>query len=348
MERLYGWDRVSRRVHIASGVMVALSGLASGVFVVAVNAWMNTPAGFTVEDGVFSNIDLVTAFFSPAFPTQALHMALAAYTSVAFIVMGIHAWRLLRAPRSDFHRKAFSISFALALVSTPLQILSGDLAAKHIAEHQPTKLAAAEALFRTERGAGISIGGLVNEAEGKLEGAIVVPYALSVLAKGDPTATVQGLEDFPRDEWPPVAIVHYAFQVMVGAGFIMLAIVLWGAVRWVRMKRRWTDSRAFLTAATIAGSLGLIAVEAGWFVTEVGRQPWIIRGIMKTSEAVTPMPYLVIPFMVFSALYLMLGLVVLLLLRAYVSSAPENASPESVAEPVSPPAGRRPQTRPAS
>ena len=302
---LYGWDRVSPRMHLAAAVIVAVSGLASGVFVVAVNAWMNTPAGFEVVDGKFVNIDLVAAAFSKALPTQASHMAVAAYSSVAFAVMGVHAFMLRRSPDSRFHQRAFALAFGLALVATPLQLVTGDLSAKHIARHQPSKLAAAEALYTTQAGAPLNLFGLH------------IPKMLSVLAFADPDAVVTGLDAIPEDDRPPVRVVHWAFQIMVLAGLIMIGLVAWGVWVWRRLGAPW-KSRRLLTAFVWAAPVGLIAVEAGWVVTEVGRQPWIIRGVMRTAEAVTPMPGLVVPLTVFCALYLALGLVVIGLLRAHV------------------------------
>jgi len=325
---LYGWDRVGPRAHLLSGVAVALSGLTSGIFVVAVNAWMNTPAGFRLDppDGTLPgaavvDVDLWRAFFSAAFPHQAVHMAVAAYASVSFAVLGIHAWRLRAQPASAFHRAAVRIVFPVALVSAPLMVVTGDWAAKHLAEHQPLKLAAAEAQFDTERGAGLTIGGWPDEETGEVRFGLEIPYALSVLAHLDPDAEIQGLRAFPRDEWPPVAVTHVSFQVMVACGFAMLFVAGWGA--WIRWRRGavW-ESRAWLRAATWALPLGLLAVEAGWFVTEVGRQPWIIRGVMRTADALTPMPYLTVPLVGITALYLFLGVVVLLLLRAHVFHAP--------------------------
>lgn len=323
---LYGWDRVGPRTHLLSGVAVAVSGVVSGVFVTAVNSWMNTPTGFRVQDGELVDIDVWAAFWSPAFPTQATHMVLAAYTSVAFIVLGIHAARLRKDPNHDFHRRAFQIVFVAALITTPLQILSGDLSAKHIAEHQPTKLAAAEAQFHTQEGAPFIVGGWPDTAERRVTWGVEVPRLLSVLATGDPDGRVLGLEEFPEDLWPPVAIVHVAFQVMIACGVLMLAFVLWGAVLWWKRRREptWPTPR-FLRAALIASPLGLIAIEAGWTVTEVGRQPWVVRDFLRTADAVTPMPGLVVPFAVFTALYLLLGVVVIVLLRAHVFVVPTPA-----------------------
>jgi len=291
--------------------------------VIAVNAWMNTPQGFRLEAGQIVDVDLWKAFFTPAFPTQALHMALAAYSSVAFAVLGIHAWRLLVNPNSAFHRAALRIVLPVAIVSAPLQALSGDFAAKHVAAVQPLKLAAAEALFHTQAGAPLLIGGVPDLETSSVRAGIHLPKLLSVLATGDPNGTVRGLHDFPREEWPPVMIVHFAFQLMVACGLALIALAAWAG--WFAIRRRdAADSRAFLRAATLVAPLGLVAVEAGWVVTEVGRQPWIIRGVMRVADAVTPMPGLIVSLGITVALYLVLGVVVVVLLRRHVLNAPEE------------------------
>jgi cytochrome d ubiquinol oxidase subunit I len=286
---LYGWDRVSARVHLASGVVVAVSGLLSGVFVVAVNSWMNTPRGFELTpEGEFINVDLWEAFFTPAFPTQATHTAIAAYSSVSFAVLGIHAWRLLHEPGSDFHRAALRVVLPVALISAPLQALTGDFAAKHLADHQPLKLAAAEGLFVTQAGAPLVLGGWPDVEAREMHWALHVPKILSVLAQGDPDAVVVGLDSAPRELWPPVPLVHAAFQVMVGCGVLMLALAGWAGLSLLRRKPL-EQNRLFLRAAVLVAPLGLVAVEAGWMVTELGRQPWIIVGVMRVADAVTPM-----------------------------------------------------------
>jgi cytochrome d ubiquinol oxidase subunit I len=295
--------------------------LASGIFVIAVNAWMNTPTGFVLQDGAFEQIDLARAFFSPAFVPEALHMVLAAYASVAFAVLGIHAAALLKAPASPFHRRAAAIALGMATITTPLQLFSGDVIAKAIAEYQPVKLAAAEAHFETAKGAAIVLGGIPDTEQRVVHGAIRVPYLLSVLAKNDPNATVVGLDHVPQAEWPPVAITHFAFDLMVGSGLGMLALVATGLFFRFRKRDPFT-SRAYLRSAVAAAPLGLVALEAGWTVTEVGRQPWIIAGVLRTRDAVTPMPFLVVPLTLFTLMYLFLGVVVLLLLGRHVGSVP--------------------------
>jgi len=318
---LYGWDRVSRRAHLFAGAAVAISGLASGVFVVAVNAWMNTPVGFVLKGGELTELELSRAFFSPSFASEAIHMVLAAYASVAFAVLGVHAAALLKTPASVFHRRAAGIAFGVGAVAIPLQLFSGDFAARNISEYQPVKLAAAEAHFETASGAAIILGGLADTESREVHGGIRIPYVLSVLAKGDPHAMVTGLDSVAPSDWPPVAVTHLAFDLMVGSGTCLLGLAAFGV--FLRVRRRDPfDSRAFLRAAFVASPLGLVAIEAGWTVTEVGRQPWVIGGILRTADAVTPVPHLLIPFATFSALYVMLGVVVLVLLRRHVVSVP--------------------------
>jgi len=315
---LYGRERVPAAVHFASGAVVALSGVASGVFVVAVNAWMNTPRGFRLlPGGDFTDIDLVRAFFTPAFASQAAHMVCAAYSSIAFAVLGIHAFRLLRQPSSELHAAALRVVLPLAIVTAPLQAFTGDAAGKQLAVYQPVKLAAAEALFETARPAPLVLGGLPDMDARRVRFGIEIPGALSIAAFGDPHAEVRGLNAFPREDWPPVPLVHLAFQAMVGCGTALLGIAAWGA--WLLLsKRQLAAQKRFLRACALVGPLGLAAVEAGWIVTEVGRQPWIIQGVMHTRDAVTPMPNLVVSFVASVVVYAFLGGVVALLLTRYV------------------------------
>jgi cytochrome d ubiquinol oxidase subunit I len=325
---LYGWERVGPRAHLAAGAMVALSGAASAIFVVIANAWMNTPTGFRLVDGKAMDIDPIAAMMNPSALGQTIHMLLAAYGAIGFAVAGIHAFLLLRDPRNIFHRHAMAIALAVGGVAAILQPLSGDLLGKTLARYQPVKLAAMEGQFKTERGAPLRIGGLPDEEAATTHYAIEIPHGLSLLAFNDPNAVVRGLEDFPRDLWPPVAIVHIAFQVMVAAGMVMTLVALWGA--WLAWKRKsLPDSRSFLWALVAASPLGFIAIEAGWTVTEVGRQPWIIQGVMRTAEAVTPMPGLQIPFITFTLIYIFLAAVVVWLLKRQVAE-----SPRVYAEPV--------------
>ncbi len=289
----------------------------SGIFVVIANAWMNAPTGFRLVNGKPVDIDPIAAMLNPAAFSQTLHMTLAAYAATGFAVAGIHAFMLRRDARNRFHRAALAIALLVGGVSAILQPLSGDTLAKSVARTQPVKLAAFEGHYQTEQGAAVRIAG------------IEIPYLLSILAYGDPNAVVKGLNDFPATDRPPVAIVHIAFQIMVGCGVAMMLVALWAAWRYLRGRRnqKWLESKWFLRLLIIAAPLGFIAIETGWVVTEVGRQPWIINGVMRTSEAVTPMPALIVPFLTFTALYIFLAAITVFLLLRQVAASPGDPEP---------------------
>ena len=311
---LYGWDRISPVVHWLTGIVVAVSGLLSGIFVVTVNAWMNAPTGFKLVEGRVTKIDPLAAMLNPASLQQVIHMTLAAYVATGFAVAAVHAFFLLRDRNDVFHRRALGIALTVAALGIPLQIVSGDMIARMVAERQPAKFAAMEAHYRTGASAPITIGGIPSDATMTTRYALRIPSGLSLLAQGDADASVRGLDSIPRDEWPNTRIVHWAFDLMVGSGFAMLILAAWAGWLWWR-RRRLPDNRWLLRALVVAGPLGLIAIEAGWIVTEVGRQPWIIYRVMRTLDAVTPMPGLVAPFVTFTTVYLFLSLVLVYLLR---------------------------------
>ncbi|MBU8897993.1 cytochrome ubiquinol oxidase subunit I [Corallococcus sp. M34] len=315
---LYGRERVSPGLHLFSGIMVAVSGASSAFFVTLVNVFMNDPTGFTHTAAGPVDIQPVVAMFSPGWQYETVHVIVSCYQASAFAMAGLHAFILLRHPGAAFHRKALSVALPLACVTALLQPLVGDLSAKHVARAQPVKLAAMEGQFETEVGAPLRLGGLPDVKSGTVRGAVDIPKGLSVLAFGDPNAEVRGLNEFPRDEWPPVAKVHVAFQVMVGTGSVMALLALVTLVhRW--RKKAWPHAGALLRAWLWAGPLGLVALEAGWLVTEWGRQPWILRGVMRTSDAVTPVPHLSAPFFTFTLVYLFLGVTVLFVLSRQVA-----------------------------
>lgn len=320
---LYGWNRMSPVAHWLAGVMVAISGIMSGVFVVTANSWMNTPVGFDFVDGKFTNINPVAAMLNPAALHQVLHMTLAATVATGFGVAGIHAYFLLRDPANAFHGAAFRISAGLACVSIPLQVLTGDLAARRVAELQPAKLAAMEAHYHTSSRAPFVIAGLPDDDAADTKYALKIPGGLSLLVGHNTDTVVPGLDQFPREHWPNVALVHWSFDVMIACGMAMLALAGWAF--YLRIRRRpLVMNRRLLRAFFFSTPLGFIALEAGWFVTEFGRQPWVIYGYMKTSEAVTPMPGLVVPFTVFTLVYLFLSFVLIVVLkRQFMQTAPK-------------------------
>jgi cytochrome d ubiquinol oxidase subunit I len=314
---LYGWKALSPRAHMLAGVVVAVSGAASAVFVVMVNAWMNTPTGITMQGGAIVAIDPIAGMFNPSTVQQVVHMLLASYAATGLAVVGIHALALRRGAASTFHRSALAIAVGVGAPAALLQPLSGDLSARVVAQTQPVKLAALEGQFHTERGAPLRIGGWPDVASGETRFAIEIPYGLSLLAFHDLKAEVRGLNDVPRELWPPVLPVHAGFQIMVGLGTLMAAVsawTLWTAWRY----RSLAGRRRLLGGLVLVAPCGFIATEAGWTVTEVGRQPWVVQGMLRTADAVTPMPGLVVPFVIFTALYITLGVIVVVLLRGIV------------------------------
>ncbi|HYR96547.1 MAG TPA: cytochrome ubiquinol oxidase subunit I [Candidatus Binatus sp.] len=318
---LYGWERVGRTAHLAAGAIVAVSGALSGFLVVCANGWMNTPTGFTLIDGRATDVRPLAAMWNPMAVPEAVHMVLAAYAATGFAVAGIHASRLRHERSNVFHRRALAVALAVGGVAAVLQPLAGDVLARAVARRQPAKLAALEGLFVTQRGAPLRIGGLPDPSARVTRYALEIPRGLSLLAYHDPDAVVRGLDAVPPDQWPPVVPVHVAFQVMVGLGLAMAAAAVWGAgLAWRR--GRLPDTPGYLIALAALTPAGLVAVEAGWVVTEVGRQPWIIQGVMRTADAVTPMPGLVVPLTVFTAVYVLLALTVIVLLRRLVATSP--------------------------
>lgn len=322
---LYGRGRISERLHLFAGIGVAVSGTASAFFVVCVNACMNLPAGFTMVNGRPANVDPLAAMFSPPFSHETVHAILSCYQSTAWALAGIHAAVLLKHKSSTLFRKAFAISLGVAIASALLQPISGHRSAQEVAALEPTKLAATEGLFVTRAHAPLSIGGIPDEATKTVKYAIEVPSGLSFLATNDPSATIPGLDKVPREDWPPLVPLHLSFEIMVGAGSAMAALAALTAFLWWRRKRL-PDDRWLLWSWVALSPLGLVAMEAGWCVTELGRQPWIVRGAMRTSEAVTPFAHLEAPFWTFGALYTFLGVTVVYLLYTQLRAAPIAAS----------------------
>jgi cytochrome d ubiquinol oxidase subunit I len=320
---LYGWDRIAPRAHIWSGIAVAVSGAASGVFVVIANAWMNSPTGFDLVGGRVVNVDPIAAMMNPMAFQQTLHMTLASYTATGFVVAGIHAFLLLFDPDNAFHRRAMSVALLVGVPAAILQPISGDISARSVAREQPAKLAAMEAHFETAKGVPLTIGGWPDMDGRETRFAIKIPYGLSLLAFHDPNAVIKGLNEFPRKDWPNVPIVHLAFQIMVALGTYLALLSLW--IGWLAIRRKdMMTNRVLLGAIAAAAPMGFIAIEAGWTVTEVGRQPWIVYGVLRTADAVTPMPGLVVPFILFTLLYCFLGVVVVWLLYRQIIRSPKS------------------------
>ena len=297
---LYGWDRLSGRAHVACGVVVAISGIMSAVFVTFVNAWMNSPEGAVLEDGRITSIDPWAAMKAPFALHEIPHTVLACFMSTSMIVAGIHAWALLRRPGNTFHARALRLAIGMTIPCALLQPLIGHYAGQVVAREQPLKFAAMEQLEKSGRGAPIELG------------PIEIPGALSFLATDDFDGHVTGLDAFPPEDHPP-AIVHPAFRIMVGLGSLAALYALIALYKAAR-RRPWSEGRWWLRATVALAPAGLIAMQSGWIVTEVGRQPWVVYGLLRTSDAATPLGGMWMPFVAFTLLYLMLAAVVVAVL----------------------------------
>ncbi|MFN8715791.1 MAG: cytochrome ubiquinol oxidase subunit I [Gemmatimonas sp.] len=328
---LYAWKRIPPRAHFVAGIVVAVSGALSGAFVVCANAWMNAPDGFTFVNGEVANVDPIDAMFNAAAPSQIVHMTLAAFAACGFAVAGVHAFALWRGtPHRAFHRAALQIALMIGLPAALLQPLSGDWSARGVAERQPVKFAAMEGHLKTGPG-NFVIGGWPDPVTLEHRGAVEIPGALSWLVHGNPNTPIPGVDAVPAEDRPPLGIVHLAFQIMIACGMVMVTLALWGAWRWWQRRRgrgvALPDDRRFLAAVMACAPLGFIALEAGWTVTEVGRQPWIVHGIMRTADAVTPMPGLGVTFALFTALYIGLAIAVVFLLWRQILKTGVSGTP---------------------
>jgi cytochrome d ubiquinol oxidase subunit I len=309
---LYGRERMSPRAHWLTALPIVISGPVSAGFVTLVNAWMQDPTGFRIDHGRVVDVQPLVAMFSKPWATEVVHTTLAAYVFTGFGVAAVCAYALWRGDRRPQVIAGLRIAMTVALIAIPLQILSGDVSARFDAGDEPEKFAAMESRFVTGDHAPLTIGGIVEPDKRRDIGAIEIPLGLSFLVGGTPTTVVKGLDDFARSDWPLVAATHYAFDTMVGCGSTLFVIALaWFAFT---VRRKPLPKIAFPILA-ITGPLALVALEAGWSVTEFGRQPWIARGVLKTSDAATVAPGTDIAFYGFSLIYILLGAVCWWLLR---------------------------------
>jgi cytochrome d ubiquinol oxidase subunit I len=284
---VYGWNRLSPWAHFWSGVPVTIAGLGGTASVVAANSWMNRPGGITMADGRVVDVQPTAVFFNGAFWYEALHMFLAAYVVAGFVVAGVYAAAMLKGRRDRYHRIGFLIAFTTAAVVMPVQIFVGDVAAREVFKHEPAKFAAIEVLPSTSTHVPETLGGVL--VDGKVRYGIDLPNGASLLAGFKSSTRIQGLDAIPADVRPAprlVNTVHLAFDAMVAAGFALLGLSAWFALAWWR-RRDLPRSRLFLRLCAWAGVVSLISLECGWIVTEVGRQPWTVHGLLLTNDAVT-------------------------------------------------------------
>lgn len=319
---LYGWKRIPPWLHLLSGLIVALSGLLSATFVTLVNGWMNTPTGFETLNGKIIAVHPLAAMLNPAGLPEAAHMVLAAYTAGGFAAAGIHSWLLLRRGRNRLDEAGIAIALTVGGCAVLLQGVSGDALARMVAKTQPMKLASLEGQFATEAGAPLRIGGIPFPDEKETKYAINIPHGLSLLAFHQPDAVIKGLDEEPPRDWPDVRAVHLSFQAMVGCGVLLSLVTLTAA--WLSWRHGpLGGQRRLLKVLVLAGPLGFVALEAGWMVTELGRQPWVIYHLMRTSEAVTSFPNVGAVLWAMTALYLVLAVIVAWLLGKHVFSSPD-------------------------
>ena len=311
---IYGWTRLSPRAHLLSAVPVALAGIGGTFSVVAANAWMNQPAGFVLgADGRVAAVTPIDVLFNRATIYEVPHMLLAGYMVTGFLLASVYALGLLRGHRDRYVRLGFLIPFVLAAAAAPLQVAVGDVAARGVLADQPAKFAAMELVAVGGPHQPETLGGIL--VDGKVVGGLQIPNLASILAGFSPDTVIPGLDSVPIDEQPPTAIVHLSWNAMVGIGTGLVLLGLWGLLlRWRR--RDYATARWFLRAATISGFAAVAALECGWIVTEVGRQPWVVYRILRTADAVTHAPGVQTTFIAVVALYAGLGVATLLTLRA--------------------------------
>jgi cytochrome bd ubiquinol oxidase subunit I len=310
---VYGWRRLSPRAHLLSGIPVAISGIGGTFSVVAANAWMNQPGGYLLgPDGRVATVAPLEVIFNRATVYEVPHMLLAAYMVTGFLLASVYAAGLLRGNTDRYVRLGFVIPFVVAAALAPIQVLVGDVAARGILQDQPPKFAAMELITTTGPNQPETLGGIL--VDGRVVGGLGVPDVASLLAGFSPDTVITGLDSFPVDERPPATIVHLAWDTMVGIGTALVVLALWALILY-RRKRDYAASRWFLRAAVVAGVGAVLALEAGWIVTEVGRQPWVVYRVLRTSDAVTHAAGVRTTFAAVVALYLGLGVATLLALR---------------------------------
>jgi cytochrome bd ubiquinol oxidase subunit I len=310
---VYSWDRMSPRRHLLCGIPVVLAGLTGSLFVISVNAWMNHPGGFRLRGGHVTDVHPWSALFGNGHLWPELtHMYIAGFIVAGFLVASAYAWGWLKGRRGRYERIALAIPLTIAALAAPVQLLVGDWIARRVTDDQPTKLAAIEGLGPTTKGADLHVLGWYKS--GKVKYGIPIPYGLSTLAQHDPNATIQGLDAVPPDDRPPVNVVRVAFQTMVGIGTLLALLGVVHLVTWFR-RRRFVESRWFHRAVVAAGPLSVVALVCGWVTTEVGRQPWVVYHVMRTSQAVTGAGGIPVGYATLFVVYVALAFAVAWILR---------------------------------
>ena len=318
---LYGWNRLTPLGHWLTGIPIVIGGMASAALVVSVDAWMQHPVGAaSLLRTPARAAPLAMLFQNPHWPVMALHATIACLAATGFTLATVYALGMLRGRRDEIHKAGLRIAMVLATGSAILMPLTGDMSGKAVAAFQPTKLAAMESQFRTQTAAPLRIGGLPDPKARTVNYALEIPGGLSWLAYGRTSARVVGLDQVRTSDWPDVPVTHVSFQLMVGAGVLMVVIALY---YWWNMRTSGRGlTRSLLGTLVAGGPLAFLALETGWMVTEVGRQPWVVYGVQRTADAVTPVHDLLGYLIGYALLYLLLGTTVIWLLRRVEREAP--------------------------
>lgn len=333
---LFGLNRVGPRLHFMATAMVAIGTAMSGFWILSVNSWMHTPAGYAInEAGQFVPENWFEIVFNPSFPYRFVHMMLAAYLTTAFVVGAVGAWHLLKDRANEGAKVMLSMAMWMAVLVTPVQIVAGDMHGLNTLEHQPAKIAAMEGHFDGETGAPLILFGIPDMAAAETRYKIEVPKLGSLILTHSLDGRVPGLKDFPREDWPNATIVFFSFRIMVGIGFLMLAIGLWSL--YLRRRGRLADTPVFHRAAVAMGPTGFIAVLAGWITTEVGRQPYTVYGLLRTSDSISPVdaPAVATSLLVFIVVYfIVFGIGTGYLLRSMAKTPGGDAEGPEAGEPT--------------
>jgi cytochrome bd ubiquinol oxidase subunit I len=330
---LFGRNRVSPRIHLIATLLVAVGTTMSAFWILSLNSWMQTPAGYEIIDGKFFAKDWFEIVFNPSFPYRFGHMLLASMLTASFLMAGLSAWQIIKGAATAGTRKALHTAIIAASIAIPLQILMGDAHGLNTLKHQPAKIAAIEGIWQTEKGAPLTLFGFPSEKEKKTLYAIEIPKAASLILLHDPEGEIKGLNEF-EGKHPPVAPVFWAFRIMVGIGFLMLAVA-WSSTWAVwRGKKTLAKSQLYLLAAMTFS--GWVATLAGWYVSEIGRQPFIVYGLLTTADVVTKQssPMVMVTFMTYLAVYLMLLAAYIAVLKYMAEHPPQLA--DATANPASP------------
>ena len=326
---LFGRKLVPPWAHFFAALMVALATLFSTFWILAANSWMQTPAGYEIVNGQFYSKNWLEVIFNPSFPYRLAHTVVAFFTTTGFVVMAAGAYLIRRGRCVEEGRVMLSMTLWLLTVLVPLQMIIGDSHGLNTRDHQPAKLAAIEARWDTERRVPLTLFAIPSDKDERNYFAIEIPWLGSLILTHDLDGEVKGLKDFPADQRPPVAIPFFAFRVMVGCAVLMLALVVLGG--WLRWRSQLYDSTLFLRLSELAGPIGFVAVIAGWFVTEVGRQPWTVYGLLRTAHSVTPSltgTHVAVSLMSYVAVYLLIYPAGLLLMLRIIRNGPSQIDEE--------------------